>query len=188
MSNLNLNPFSDNRHTVPAIFPCKVDKFGGKLVSLALSLPKWWKYSHTVRVYLKSGADCSIGATVNSDDQPFCTLNMYTGEGGCGAATNLWISDGVTQGAASCVCVVLYCELGQNTWAVTHAQYCSLGVKLSFNDPETLPEVAIGYFGMPIWDTLTFLFTTLEFYLLGFPIYRLIKWLVSLGDFLTDWG
>merc|ERR550534_1370436 len=185
MSNLNL--FSDNRHTIPAIFPCRVDKFAGKLVSFALTLPTWWKYSHTIRVYLKSGADCSPGATVNTDEQPLCTLNMYSGEG-CGQEINVWISDGVTQGAASCVCLVLYCQLGEDTWAVTHAQYCSVRVKLTFEDPQTLAEVPISYFGLPLWDTFTFLFTTLEFYLLLFPIYRLIQWLISLGDFMQDMG
>jgi len=36
----NLNPLRDNTLTIPAIFPCKVDKFGGKLVSVALTLPQ----------------------------------------------------------------------------------------------------------------------------------------------------
>jgi len=36
----NLNPFKDNRVTIPAIFPCKVDKFSGKLASFGLTLPK----------------------------------------------------------------------------------------------------------------------------------------------------
>jgi len=113
---------------------------------------------------------------------------MYTGDGGCGKGINVWISDRMTEGAQSCVCLLLYCELEQNTWAVTHGQYCSVRVKLTFNDPQSLPEVAIGYFGVPIWDTLTFLFATLEIYLLGFPIYRLIKWLIDLGDFMKEWG
>jgi len=34
-----LNPLRDDRKTVPAIFPCKVDKFGGKSVDVLLRLP-----------------------------------------------------------------------------------------------------------------------------------------------------
>jgi len=36
----NLNPYNDHTLTIPAIFPCKVDKYAGKLVSFALTLPK----------------------------------------------------------------------------------------------------------------------------------------------------
>jgi len=118
---------------------------------------------------------------VNHDEQPFCTLDMYTGDGGCGKAINVWISNGVSQGVPGCVFLLLYCELSQETYALTHSQYCSVRVKLKFEDPQTLPDTPISYFGLPL-DTFTFLvFTTLELYLLAFPIYRLIRWLLSLG-------
>merc|ERR1719419_1135170 len=113
----NFNPMNSRKLTTPAIFPCKVDKFGGKLVNFALSLPAFWRYSHTIRVYLKSGADCSPGATVNTDEKPLCSIDMYTGDGTCAKRNNVWISDRLTQGAQSCVCLLLYCELGKNTWA-----------------------------------------------------------------------
>jgi len=125
---------------------------------------------------------------VNSDEKPLCSLSMYSGEGTCGKQNNVWVSDGVTQGAKSCVCLLLYCELGESTWSATTNQFCYLRVKLKFEDPQTLPDTPISYFGLPLWDTFTFLFTTLELYLLVFPIYRLIRWLLSLGDFMKDWG
>jgi len=125
---------------------------------------------------------------VNKDEQPFCTLHMSENDGSCGRATNVWISDDVTAGFQSCVCLLLYCELGQDTWALTHAQYCSLRVKLKFDDPQTLPESTISFLGLPLWDTITFFFITFEIYFLVFPIYRLARWLLSLGDFMKEWG
>jgi len=183
----NLNIFEKATDSKPAIFPCKVDKFGGKVVGVSLALPKFWKYKHEVKVYLKSGTDCSPGSTVD-DEEPFCTLDMHSGEGTCATGTNVWVSDGVTEGAQSCVCVLLFCELSQDTWAATSAQVCQLSVQVSFNDPQTVPEVPVRYFGLPLWDTITCLFTAFELYLFGFPIYRLIRWLYLLGDFFKEWG
>jgi len=184
----NLNWFEKETDSKPAIFPCKVDKFGGKVVGVSLALPKFWKYKHEVKVYLKSGSDCSPGATVDESETAFCTLNMESGDGTCGTAINVWVSDGVTQGAQSCVCVLLFCNLSEDTWGVTSAQVCQLRVQVRFNDPQTVPEVPVRYFGLPLWDTITCLFTAFELYLFGFPIYRLIRWLYLLGDFFKEWG
>jgi len=70
--------YGDVKKTVPAIFPCKVDKHGRKLVSLGLQLPKTTLsgYLHKVKVYLRSGADCYVHSVVNPEEKPACILDM----------------------------------------------------------------------------------------------------------------